>query len=139
MLTLLQRIKKQLRPDKEQQPTQPLISQTAQILAQRHIAPIPSEYLNFLHFCNGLNYQDAWLLGIFAEHTQINDICRFNLQIAHPLTQDFIILGFDEFDLLGYNHKYRVYQIIDKDDFEVLEEYEDLETALNYILKIEHE
>ncbi len=137
MLTLLKRIKNKIHPPKEVLLTQALISQASQILAQHHIASIPSDYLHFLHFCNGLQYQDAWLLGIFEEHTQINDICRFNLQISHPLSKDIIILGFDEFDLLGYNQKWNSYQIIDKDDFEVLEEYQDLETALNYILKIE--
>lgn len=137
MLTLLKRIKNKIHPPKEVLLTQALISQASQILAQHHIASIPSDYLHFLHFCNGLQYQDAWLLGIFEEHTQINDICRFNLQISHPLSKDIIFLGFDEFDLLGYNQKWNGYQIIDKDDFEVLEEYQDLETALNYILKIE--
>ena len=47
-----------------------------------------------------------------------------------------IILGVNEMDYLGYNHKWQVYQIIDKDDFEVLEEYHELTAALNDILKI---
>ena len=137
MLNLLQRIKNKIHPSKEEPLTQGLISQASQILAHHHIASIPRDYLHFLHFCNGIQYQDAWLLGIFEDHSRNNDICRFNLQISHPLSKDIIFLGFDEFDLLGYNQQWNTYQIIDKDDFEVLEEYQDLETALNYILKIE--
>ena len=68
MLTLLKRIKNKIHPPKEVLLTQALISQASQILAQHHIASIPSDYLHFLHFCNGLQYQDAWLLGIFEEH-----------------------------------------------------------------------
>lgn len=137
MLSLMRQIKSRISPKKENSLTPYLINQTEQILNQGNIAAIPQDYIHFLHFCNGLNYQDTWLCGIFTEHTQVNDICRLNLQTHHPLHQDIIFLGFDEFDLLAYNHKWKCYQIIDKDDFEVLEEYQDLKEALNYILKIE--
>lgn len=136
MLSLLQRIKTKISPRKGSPLSADLITQTNQLLAQHSIATIPEAYVNFLHFCNGLNHEDAWLCGIDVQHQKTNDIYQFNLQIAHPLSQDIIFLGFDEFDLLGYNQKWKTYQIIDKDDFEVLEEYQDLEPALNYILKI---
>lgn len=136
MHTLLQRIQSTISTPQTSSLSKSELEQTNQILHRHNIADIPQEYLNFLHFYNGLNYQDAWLCGIFSKHEQINDICRFNIQLGHPLSRDIIFLGFNEFDLLGYNQRWQVYQIIDKDDFEVLEEYQDIEQALNYILKM---
>ena len=137
MKSLLQRLETQI-ASRLQEPLSPLlVNQTKQALKQHHIADIPQDYLNFLRSYNGLHYQDAWLCGIFAKHDCINDILDLNIRISHPLAQDTILLGFDEFDFLGYSQKWNIYQIIDKDDFEVLEEYQDLEQALNYILKME--
>ena len=136
MNSLLQRIQSAISNPQTAPLSKAELEQANQILHQYNIVAIPQEYLKFLNFSNGLNHQDAWLCGIFSEHKQINDICRFNIQLDHPLSQDIIFLGFNEFDLLGYNQRWHVYQIIDKDDFEVLEEYQDMEQALNYILKM---
>ncbi len=105
-------------------------------LQQNNIAPIPQAYLELLHFCNGLYVDGAWLAGIYPDTPQALDIYLLNLQVKHPLSRDIIILGADDFDYLAFNHKWQIYQIIDKDDLEVLEEYQQLEQVLNYFLKI---
>lgn len=105
-------------------------------LKQNNIAPVPDEYLQLLRFSNGLRGNDSLLAGIYPENPELPDLLRLNLRVRHPLCRDLIILGVNEMDYLGYNHKWQVYQIIDKDDFEVLEEYHELTAALNDILKI---
>lgn len=105
-------------------------------LKQNNIAPVPDEYLQLLRFSNGLRGNGSLLAGIYPENPEFPDLLRLNLRVRHPLCRDLIILGVNEMDYLGYNHKWQVYQIIDKDDFEVLEEYHELTTALNDILKI---
>lgn len=105
-------------------------------LKQNNIAPVPDEYLQLLRFSNGLRGNGSLLAGIYPENPEFPDLLRLNLRVRHPLCRDLIILGINEMDYLGYNHKWQVYQIIDKDDFEVLEEYHELTAALNDILKI---
>lgn len=105
-------------------------------LKQNNIAPVPDEYLQLLRFSNGLRGNGSLLAGIYPENPEFPDLLRLNLRVRHPLCRDLIILGVNEMDYLGYNHKWQVYQIIDKDDFEVLEEYHELTAALNDILKI---
>lgn len=105
-------------------------------LKQNNIAPVPNEYLQLLRFSNGLRGNGSLLAGIYPENPEFPDLLRLNLRVRHPLCRDLIILGVNEMDYLGYNHKWQVYQIIDKDDFEVLEEYHELTAALNDILKI---
>ena len=105
-------------------------------LKQNNIAPVPDEYLQLLRFSNGLRGNGSLLAGIYPENPEFPDLLRLNLRVRHPLCRDLIILGVNEMDYLGYNHKWQVYQIIDKDDFEVLEEYHELTAALNEILKI---
>lgn len=105
-------------------------------LKQNNIAPVPDEYPQLLRFSNGLRGNGSLLAGIYPENPEFPDLLRLNLRVRHPLCRDLIILGVNEMDYLGYNHKWQVYQIIDKDDFEVLEEYHELTAALNDILKI---
>ena len=95
--------------------------------------------VTFSHFSTlSFNEPGPFLLlaGIYPENPEFPDLLRLNLRVRHPLCRDLIILGVNEMDYLGYNHKWQVYQIIDKDDFEVLEEYHELTAALNDILKI---
>ena len=107
-----------------------------QILHQHQIALPPISFIELLRNFNGLLLADAAIFGILPEPGSFAELVAGNLHIAHPLRSDLIFLGGDSFDLLAYNAKYEVYQIIDKQDFEVLEEYEEFIPALNHILKI---
>ena len=114
------------------------ILQFQQILHQSRYACLPQEFINFLYAHNGINNNRNIICGI-KHHPQSDDILTLNQQIKHPLHKDLIFLGFDEFDYLAYNQKHQIYQIIDKADLEVIEEYQDFASALQYILKIEDE
>lgn len=107
-----------------------------QILHQQQIALPPQAFIELLKNFNGLLLEDAVIFGILPEPGSFAELVAGNLRIAHPLRSDLIFLGGDGFDLLAWHQKYEVYQIIDKQDFEVLEEYEEFIPALNHILKI---
>ena len=109
-----------------------------QQLKHQNFAPLPLEFTKFLHIYNGLNYNDGVICGIYEENNH-QDISSINKSISHPLHKDLIFLGYDNFDYLAYNQKHQIYQIIDKSDLEVLEEYSDLSNAIQHILKIDYE
>lgn len=111
---------------------------TQQILKQHNIAPLPQDFITFLKSYNGFENNGGTICGIY-KNKNIDDISILNTSILHPLHKDLVFLGYDDFDYLAYNQRHQVYQIIDKDDLEVLEEYTDLSLAIQHILKIDYE
>lgn len=105
-------------------------------LAQNRNAPLPKGFLEFLHRCNGISYDGAGIFGIAPEGRIFLDIVPANQMSPFSGCPELVILGCDEFDYLAYNAECRRYQIIDKEDLEVLEEYSDIEPAILHILKI---
>lgn len=114
------------------------------IFAQRaltrfHIAALPAEYVSFLKDCNAVAAEGSCLFGILPAADNARDIVNANIAYNLPDKNFQIILGENEFDLLIYNHRTERYQIIDKEDLEVLEEYSELKKAICNILKIGHD
>ena len=109
-----------------------------QQLKHQNFGLLPLEFAKLLYIYNGLSYNDGVICGIFEENN-FQDISSLNKAISHPLHKDLIFLGYDSFDYLAYNQKHQIYQIIDKSDLEVLEEYSDLSNAIQHILKIDYE
>lgn len=105
-----------------------------QFLKQQGFAALPADFIEFLHDGNGIIRNGGVICGINTDKNNC-DISNLNKSILHPLHKDMVFLGYDDFDYLAYNQKHKVYQIIDKDDFEVLEEYTDFASAAQYILK----
>lgn len=127
--------------DKKQKDTKTKSTKTSisvivlqQLLKQQGFADLPADFIEFLHNCNGIIRNGGVICGVHT-NKNIYDISSLNKSILHPLHKDMIFLGYDDFDYLAYNQKHKVYQIIDKDDFEVLEEYNDFTSAAQYILK----
>ena len=108
-------------------------------LASYHFPTIPNSFIQILHKFNSVSSDGAHIFGIYPHNNNFNDILTHNLN--HNKINHTLLLGFDEFDYLGYNELSKNYQIIDKDDGEVLEEYpeQELELAISYILKIINE
>lgn len=120
--------------------TAPEFSAENLIFAQRalnrlFIAPIPQEYIIFINLQNSFECSGCRLYGILPGNGNPLDIVNANLCAGLPDSNKKIVLGENEFDYLVFNYDCDAYQIVDKEDFEVLEEYTDLETALNHILK----
>lgn len=106
-----------------------------QLLSNR-FPTIPDSFLKILHTFNAVSFNGSHIFGISPENQSLTDIFKAN--ISHNRNPNILLLGCDEFDYLGYNQLSKSYQIIDKEDAEVLEEYpeRELELALTYILKI---
>lgn len=115
-----------------------IIISLQQYLIKHNIAKLPQDFITFLHSYNGINYNGGIICGIYT-YGNSQDISTLNHSINHPLHNDLLFFGYDEFDYLAYNQKYNVYQIIDKSDLEVLEEYSDFSNAVQHILKINDE
>lgn len=106
-----------------------------QLLSNR-FPTIPDSFLKILHTFNAVSFNGSHIFGISPENQYLTDIFKAN--ISHNRNPNILLLGCNEFDYLGYNQLSKSYQIIDKEDAEVLEEYpeRELELALTYILKI---
>ena len=98
-------------------------------------AEIPEEVCNFLHQINGFAYEGCHIFGIIPEPLNFMDIINVNILNKEKLRQNQLILADNEFDFLIFNSKNKSYQIVDKQDLAVLEEYNNLEQGLNSIIK----
>ena len=95
---------------------------------------IPQSYVAFLKHYNGIKANGSFLFGATVDDDL--DIIDQNEQLPRP--ENVILLGCNEFDYLVYNYVLREYQIIDREDFEVLEKYteKELGNALNEIFNV---
>ncbi len=100
------------------------------------IGAMPADFVKILHHVNSLNLEGCRLFGVIPEPLNFMDIVNVNVVQKLPDAGDKIILGDNEFDSLVYVHSKQCYQIIDKSDNEVLEEYKSIEPAIYDILKI---
>ena len=107
---------------------------TQKKLHVENLPAIPQDFIAFLKEFNGLSYSDGNIYGVYPATTSCKDIYKQN--ISRPIDSDSLILGHDIFDLLIYNNQNSLYQIVDSNDLEVLEEYTELEDAILHILKI---
>lgn len=109
---------------------------TQKELVQNHNTPLPEKFLELLHLYNGISYDGATILGITSASRGFRDITLSNQMSPFKGHPHLVLLGYDELDYLVYNAQNHSYQIIDKEDLEVLEEYSDMVTAILHILKI---
>lgn len=105
-------------------------------LTQNGNAMLPNAFLELLHNFNAVSYDGARIFGINPESKVFMDIVLANQMSPLAGKQNMVLLGCDEFDYLAYNAQTQTYQIIDKEDLEVLEEYSEIEPAIKHILKI---
>lgn len=112
------------------------IADTQRMLVDNKIIPIPNSFINFLEVYNGINYKGGEIFGIKPPSNLSGDILDINIKQERLIKSNYLILGVDDFDYLVYNQKKSLYQIIDKSDLEVLEEYSEVEKAISYILKV---
>ncbi len=106
-------------------------------LAQNDLSPLPSDFLTFLHHCNGFAYQGAFVFGIQPFDDYFADILSENALADLPDDKNLVILGSNEYDYLAYNAESCSYQILDKHDFSVLTEYDNCADAIRHILRLD--
>ena len=104
------------------------------LLVNMHLDFLPHSYVNFLKHYNGIKADGAFLFGATVDDDL--DIIDKNEQLKRP--KNCILLGYNEFDILVYNFKKRRYQVIDSEDFTIIDEYneEDIGYALSQIFNV---
>lgn len=80
---------------------------------------IPQSYIAFLKVYNGLKFDGSYLFGATVDDDL--DIIDKNEEMSKP--EQTILLGYNDFDLLCYNYALKQYQIIDRQDFKVVDTY----------------
>ena len=103
------------------------------VLCNMGLDMIPRHYADFLHRYNGIKYDGTYLFGATVDDDM--DIIDKNEQMDKP--QNCILLGYNEFDLLCYNFKLKQYQVVDREDLEVMNTYaeNELDKALATIFR----
>lgn len=100
---------------------------------------LPLSYLKFLQAANGVMGVDSALLGIPPTANGELDIVAYNVMFNQ--TNNMVIIGYDEFNFLVYNHAVQKYQLIDREDNLVIEEFteDEIKFALNSVINIQNE
>ena len=95
---------------------------------------LPHSYVEFLKQYNGIKADGAYLFGATVDDDL--DIIDKNEQMRRP--KNCILLGYNEFDILVFNFKKHLYQVIDREDFTVIDEYPEDEAgyALSQIFSV---
>jgi len=113
------------------------VEKSIEKMKMNHLSFYPNEFLNFLKEVNGVRYDGASIFGISnVDIDIIEDIVDRNVELSH-LQDTGCFLGENEFDYLFYNKELKEYQIVDKMDMEVLENYSELDDAIAHVLSIE--
>lgn len=93
------------------------------VLCNMGLDMIPRAYADFLRAYNGIKYDGVYLFGATVDDDL--DIIDKNEQMDKP--ENTVLLGYNEFDLLCYDFKSKQYKIVDRNDFEVINTYEENE------------
>lgn len=112
---------------------------TQKKLVKRGYPFLPEAFLRFLQHYNGVSANDSAILGIPPLAESKLDIVKYNCEFN--LNASLVILGYDDFGFLVYNHTLNCYQLVDKGGNMVLEEFADdeLEYALISVLHVDAE
>ena len=142
MMTETEQFLEQIRKYRYSRLNSPVDTKQA-ILLQRELndngfAAIPDGFMQILHLSNGISCNSAVILGTFT-NDPLKDIVSQNMRFETD--KDNLLLGISEMDLFVYKPQEKVYQILDRDDAAVLEEYAEdkLLKALAVFLKISDE
>ena len=104
------------------------------LLVNMHLDFLPHSYVEFMKQYNGIKSDGAYLFGATVDDDL--DIIDMNEKMRRP--KNCILLGYNEFDILVFNFKKHLYQIIDREDFAIIDEYNENEAgyALSQIFGI---
>lgn len=106
-------------------------------LMKSNLPMLPQDFINLLHFANGISYNGAEIWAIFPNGENFKDIKKENLNRKLEADDNLLVLGTNDFDLIAYNKSENIYQIIDRQDNEVLDQSSNLAEMLSWILRLE--
>ena len=104
------------------------------ILVNNGMDFIPHSYSSFLKVYNGIKRDGAYLFGATIDDDL--DIVDKNKDMMKP--ENSLLLGYNEFDLLIFNYAIKKYQIVDREDFDIIDEYneDEISYALGQIFNV---
>lgn len=105
-------------------------------LAQNEYPLLPSEFIELLKIFNGFCAEGNCIWGISPNKRSFNDILSENNHSHNPDPNNLLLLGATETCYIGYFKKTKNYSMIDKDDFMVLHNFDNLANAIRYVLRI---
>ena len=97
---------------------------------------IPKEYQKFLLSYNGIMFQGNIVFGLSPNDNPTHDLLGENVLYALPDYQDTLLIGASETILICWQKSKNTYQMIDKNNFMMLHEFENFSSAIRYILRI---
>ncbi len=119
-------------PDGKNLERQKIIELQRELLLNKNTF-IADDFIEFLHEYNGFSAMGGSIYGIFENSVLINNIYIENM--ANKVL-DKVVLGHNEFDFLFFDCKEKKYQICDKVDFEVIDEFDAFDDAFFKIINI---
>ena len=95
---------------------------------------LPLSYVAFLRQYNGIKFDGSYLFGATVDDDL--DIIDKNEEL--PRVGKTVWLGYNDFDLLGFDYDKQQYQIYDRDDMSVRETFSEneIDSALSRIFNV---
>ena len=95
---------------------------------------LPASYVAFLRQYNGIKFDGSYLFGATVDDDL--DIIDKNEELPH--IGKVVWLGYNDFDLLGFDYDKKQYQIYDREDMSVRETFseDEIDSALSRIFNV---
>lgn len=95
---------------------------------------LPVSYVAFLRQYNGIKFDGSYLFGATIDDDL--DIIDKNEELPH--IGKVVWLGYNDFDLLGFDYDKKQYQIYDREDMSVRETFteDEIDSALSRIFNV---
>ena len=95
---------------------------------------LPASYVAFLRQYNGIKFDGSYLFGATVDDDL--DIIDKNEELPH--IGKVVWLGYNDFDLLGFDYDKKQYQIYDREDMSVRETFseDEIDLALSRIFNV---
>ncbi len=93
---------------------------------------LPDDYIEFLHITNGLIFRRNFFYGTNAiEEERLPDIVSANNDFSEEYEADeYLVIGNDRYSFFVYNLETKMYEVVEKEDLEMIEEFEDFSELL---------
>lgn len=105
-------------------------------LLQHGLPLMPKDYQKFLLSYNGILSEGNIIFGLSAIGHFLYDLLGENAYADNPTPQNLLLLGASETIYIGWQKSKNLYQMIDKSNFMVLHEFDNLSDAIKCVLKI---
>ncbi len=103
------------------------LSAAQSFLMKSEMPKLPDDYVDFLHITNGLVYRGVIFYGTSAvEEEKMPDMVSANQEFMENYeSRDLVVIGNDRHTLFVYNRETDMYEIVDKEDLDLIDEFEE--------------